>query len=281
MAPGVTEAVCTRWRVAPAGIDAGDGADGTPPTAMTPPIDPAVPDCPNQTVLGDGDRAAGTTARVAAAGRDALRLDDRHADAATFSETFLFVTCTRWRRRGRMWSRAHVCQRGEVTVPTVIPPPTVHQGFTLAPSTRPAPYDPGTDAYTVVVTATLVDGLSWGTMPPGWTYVDPADGDLHGELARGAVQRCNRSIRGDRRRRAPPVAVTVPTIVLATDPDRGSPMSPIRPVRMTRPWRTPVTVTATLSTAVAWGTIAADVDVCRPDDGDVHGDVERGVMHRR
>ena len=34
------------------------------------------------------------------------------------------------------------------------------------------PYDPGTDGYTVTVTATLADGLKWGTMPPGWTQVD-------------------------------------------------------------------------------------------------------------
>ena len=33
----------------------------------------------------------------------------------------------------------------------------------------PGPYDPGTDDYTVTVTATLADGLKWGTMPPAWT----------------------------------------------------------------------------------------------------------------
>ena len=57
------------------------------------------------------------------------------------------------------------CVNGEVTVPTVTPP-TIDQAD-LHP--RPAgPYDPGTEDYQVIVTATLGDGLNWGTMPPGW-----------------------------------------------------------------------------------------------------------------
>ena len=59
------------------------------------------------------------------------------------------------------------CTAGVVTVPTVTPA-TGPTGVTYALD-PPGPYDPGTDDYTVTVTATLADGLAWGQMPAGWT----------------------------------------------------------------------------------------------------------------
>ena len=64
------------------------------------------------------------------------------------------------------------CTAGEVTVPTIVSGDRPDQASpTLLDP--PGPYDPGTDDYTVTVTATLADGQAWGTMPPTWTYVDP------------------------------------------------------------------------------------------------------------
>ncbi len=63
------------------------------------------------------------------------------------------------------------CTAGEVTVPTIelASDPT---GVTYVADPA-GPYDPGTDDYTVTVTATLPDeGLKWGTMVPPWVKVD-------------------------------------------------------------------------------------------------------------
>ena len=71
--------------------------------------------------------------------------------------------------------------------------------------------------------------------------------------------------------------VTVPTIELASTPAGVTYVAdPAGPYVATT--ATPVTVTATLSDGLKWGTIDSAVDVCRPDDGDVRGDVERGVV---
>ncbi len=71
--------------------------------------------------------------------------------------------------------------------------------------------------------------------------------------------------------------VTVPTMALATESGGGHLCRWIRRVRMTRgPSDYTVTVTATLSDGLEWGTIAAGVDVCRPDDGDVHASTLNG-----
>ena len=77
------------------------------------------------------------------------------------------------------------CVDGVVTVPTVVPA-TAPAGVTYALD-PPGPYDPGTDDYTVTVTATLADGLEWGTMPPGWTYVDATTATFTVELIGGVV----------------------------------------------------------------------------------------------
>ena len=59
--------------------------------------------------------------------------------------------------------------------------------YTLDP---PGPYDPGTEDYTVTVTATLADGLKWGTMPPAGSRRRPDDGDVYVvELTAGVVRR--------------------------------------------------------------------------------------------
>ena len=51
------------------------------------------------------------------------------------------------------------CINGEVTVPNG--DAEGHRGRHLHVD-PPGPYDPGTDDYTVTVTATLSDGLEWG-----------------------------------------------------------------------------------------------------------------------
>ena len=48
------------------------------------------------------------------------------------------------------------------------------------------PYE-GTGTTTVTVTATLADGLAWGTMPSGWTRSTPTTATFAVELVGGVV----------------------------------------------------------------------------------------------
>ncbi len=89
---------------------------------------------------------------------------------ATYEVTFADVACTPVAPADPVVTQA-TCTGGEVTVPTVVPgtgPTGV--SYALAP---PGPYDPGTEDYTVTVTATLADGLAWGELPDDWTEQSP------------------------------------------------------------------------------------------------------------
>ena len=88
---------------------------------------------------------------------------------ATYTVTFGFAVCNSVAPVRPTVVRA-TCVNGEVTVPTVTPPRLTNLTYTLDP---PAPYDPGTEDYQVIVTATLGDGQNWGTMPPGWVETSP------------------------------------------------------------------------------------------------------------
>ena len=125
--------------------------------------------------------------------------------------------------------------------------------------------------YAVTVTATLADGLKWGTMPPAWTYVDNDDGDVRVTLNAASCDEVT------------PVAPTVtqavcrdgvlvpPTVTLATTDgitytaDQDGAVCAVAGV---------VTVTATLDDdGVGWPAAAGGVDRDGSDDGDVHGAV--------
>ncbi len=76
------------------------------------------------------------------------------------------------------------CTAGEVTVPT-IELATEPAGVTYVAD--PAGPYVGTVATPVTVTATLSDGLKWGTLIPPWVKVDNVDGDVRGDVERGVV----------------------------------------------------------------------------------------------
>ena len=77
------------------------------------------------------------------------------------------------------------CINGEVTVPTVTPKVTGFVTYELDP---PGPYDPGTDGYTVTVTATLsAELVEWGQMPPGLDASRQSHGDVCRRVGRHDV----------------------------------------------------------------------------------------------
>ena len=77
------------------------------------------------------------------------------------------------------------CVNGAVTVPTVVPA-TGPAGVTYALD-PPAPYDPGTDDYTVTVTATLADGQEWGRCRRGGRRSTPSTATFTVDVDRRVV----------------------------------------------------------------------------------------------
>ena len=84
----------------------------------------------------------------------------------------------------RRWSQA-TCADGEVTVPTVVPA-AGPAGVTYALD-PPGPFDRARRRSPVMVTATLADGLAWGTLPAAWTRSTPTTATFTVTLIGGVV----------------------------------------------------------------------------------------------
>ena len=165
---------------------------------------------------------------------------------ATYNVTFADVACTPVVPADPAVTQA-TCTNGVVTVPTVEPAtgPT-GVSYSLDP---PGPYDPGTETYTVTVTATLSDGLAWGELPDDWTGQSPTTATFTAGLVGTTCDEVTPVAPTNHAAQCVDGAVTPPTLTLAeTDGitysvDADPPYAPGQTIE----------VTATLDDAgVAW-----------------------------